>query len=131
MNASNFLENAVLNHFFRNTPSPAPAQVFLALYTSNPMDDNTGMEVAGGAYARQRITFSAPVQSNEKAEVLNSTEIRFPVATAGWGSISHFGIFTAATGGNFLAHGAVPIPREIVSGDEAVFRAGALAVRVG
>jgi len=135
MNASNWLETAVLNHFFRSTATTAPARVYLALYISDPTDADIGTEVQGGGYVRQQITFSAPVQADRpppaqgtRAQIQNTAEVRFPVATANWGNISHFGIRTAATGGNLLAHAPVPTPRQIENGDEAVFRVDALAV---
>jgi len=105
------------------------------LYISDPTDANIGTEVQGGGYARRQATFTAPEQvdrpspaTGTRAQISNSAEIRFPVATANWGNISHFGIMTAATGGNLLAHGAVPTPRQIEAGDEAVFRANTLSV---
>ena len=126
--ASNWLEEAVLNHFFRNTPITAPAQIFLALYISDPTDADVGTEINGGGYARRQITFTAPSQVSDRGQITNNAEVRFPVATANWGNISHFGIRTAITGGNLLAYGTVPTPRQIESGDEAVFRANSLTV---
>ena len=127
-NASNFLEKAVLNHFFRNTATPPPARVYLALYISDPTDADIGTEVQGGSYVRRQVTFSEPEQVEGRGQIQNNAEVRFPVATANWGNISHFGIRTAATGGELLAHAAIPIPRHIESGDEAVFRENALTV---
>ena len=126
--ASNWLEHAVLNHFFRNTPATSPANVFVALHTTNPTDADTGIEVTGGAYARRQINFTAPEQTDGRGTISNSAEIRFPIASANWGTITHFSIRTALTGGNMLAHGAVPTARIIETGDEAVFRVGSLVV---
>jgi len=129
MNASRWLAEAALNHFFRNIPTTPPPQVFVGLYISSPTNENIGTEVSGGNYARQRATFTAPVQTEAgKAQIANATEIIFPVATANWGNITHFGILTAATGGQLMAHGAVPVPREILSGDEAVYREESLTI---
>ena len=131
MNASTFLGSAVLNHFFRNQPQTPTAQLFVALYISDPTDDNVGTEIAGGAYVRQQIAFTAPVKpAGEKTQISNSAEIRFPVASADWGTISHFGIITAATGGNLLAHAAVPVPKIIENGDEAKFNVGTLTIKM-
>lgn len=127
-NASNFLEEAALNHFFRNQPQTPAANLFVALYISDPTEEDTGTEIQGGAYEPQPITFSAPVQVDGKARISNNTEIRFPVATSDWGTVSHFGIRTAATGGELLAYAAVPIPKLIELGDEAKFNVGTLTV---
>jgi len=128
MNASNYLEAAILNHFFKNQVQTPSAKVYVALYISDPTDADTGTEITGGGYVRQEITFTNPAQENGKATISNSVEIRFPVATTNWGTVSHFGIRTAATGGNLLAHAAVPIPKLIESGDEAKYNVGSLTI---
>ena len=129
-NASAWLATSLLNHYFRNTPTTPPPQLFLALYISSPTVDDVGTEIQGGGYARQRIAFSAPVRVDENTQISNSAEIRFPVATADWGNISHFAIRTAATGGNMLAFTSVLIPKVIENGDEAKFIVGSINVRI-
>jgi len=108
-NASNWLEEAVLNHFFRNTPATSPAQIFLALYRTNPTDSDTGVEVSGGAYARQQITFAAPVAGSGTLTISNNNSITFPKATADWTAtnetVGFWGVRTAQLGGNLLAYG--------------------------
>jgi len=130
MNASNYLEEAIINHFFRNGNIASPSQHFLALYISEPTDYDTGTEIQGGSYQRQQISFTAPVQSNGKATTQNNAEIRFPVATSNWGTVTHFGVCTAQTGGYLLAYAAVPLPKLIESGDEAKFNVNTLTVTI-
>ncbi len=128
MNASNYLEEAVLNHFFRNGNIPSPSQLYLALYISDPTDSDTGTEIQGGGYQRMPIGFTAPKQTGGKGTIQNNAEIRFPIASANWGTISHFGIRTALTGGELLAYAPVPVPKLIESGDEAKFNVNALTI---
>jgi len=130
MNASTHLEHAILNHFFRNEPVTMPPALFLALYISDPTDDDIGTEIAGGAYARQPITFSAPQQINGRGQIANDTQILFPTATDNWGTVSHWGVRDAATGGNLLTYAPVPTPKLIESGDEAKFNADAITISV-
>ena len=130
MNASDWLEERILNHFFRNTNTPPPTQHFIGLFISNPTDAGTGTEVQGGGYARRAIAFTAPTQVSGRGQISNNAEIRFPIATANWGTVSHFGIFTAATGGNFLAHGPVTVSKLIEAGDEAKFNINTLTISV-
>ena len=90
---------------------------YLALYTTNPTPNDTGAEVAGNAYARQEIEFTAPSAEGGAITIKNAAEIRFPVATGNWGTITHVGIRSAATGGNLIAFGELTNPRSILTGD--------------
>jgi len=121
---SNYLENALINAVLRNTPYTSPSAVYLALYTSDPTDANTGTEVTGGSYQRQQITFGAP----NDGMVSNSNEILFPVATANWGTVTHIGILDAATGGNLLFYGAVTTPKTISTNDQLKINAGDISI---
>ncbi|CAB4141611.1 hypothetical protein UFOVP415_49 [uncultured Caudovirales phage] len=121
---SNFLENALINATLRNTSYTSPAVVYLALYTSDPTDADTGTEVTGNGYARQAITFGAP--SNGVST--NSAAIEFPQATGSWGTVTHVGIRDALTTGNLLFHTPLDASKTIATGD--VFRVaiGSLSV---
>jgi hypothetical protein len=121
MSLSNYLETALLNHAFRGTAYTQPSGLYLALFTSDPGEANTGTEVSGNAYARQ--SFSGSVSGDTFTA---STNIEFPAATASWGTITHVGIFDALTSGNLLASGALTTSRAIGSGD--VFREASLTV---
>ena len=65
--ASNFLEDAVLNYFFRGESVTRNTNVYVALYMTDPTDSDSGTEVNGGAYARQLVSFGAPTQQSEQA----------------------------------------------------------------
>jgi hypothetical protein len=121
---SNYLENALINATLRNTSYTSPTTVYLALYTDNPTDADTGTEVTGNGYARQSITFGAP--SNGVST--NTAAIEFPQATGSWGTVSYVGIRDASTSGNLLYHTALDASKAIATGD--VFRVaiGSLSV---
>jgi hypothetical protein len=110
---SNYLENALINVTLRNTAYTTPTTVYLALYTTDPTDADTGTEVTGGSYARQSITFGAP--SNGVST--NSAAIEFPQCTASWGTVTHVGIRDASTAGNLLYHTPLDASKTIDSGD--------------
>lgn len=111
MPLSNTTAVSVLNDLYRDEA------IYLALYTSNPTGADTGTEVSGGAYARQAITFAAPALDGGKQTVKTSTTITFPVATGDWGTITHIGIRSAATGGSLISFAALDTPRTILAGD--------------
>jgi len=121
---SNYLENALINATLRNTSYTSPTTVYLALYTDNPTDADTGTEVTGNGYERQSITFGAP--SNGVST--NTAAIEFPQATGSWGTVSYVGIRDASTSGNLLYHTALDASKAIATGD--VFRVaiGSLSV---
>jgi len=121
---SNFLENALINATLRNTSYTSPSTVYLALYTDNPTDADTGTEVTGNGYARQSITFGAPSDGAST----NTAAIEFPQATGSWGTVSYIGIRDASTAGNLLYHTALDASKAIATGD--VFRVaiGSLSV---
>jgi hypothetical protein len=121
---SNYLENALINATLRNTSYTSPTTVYLALYTSDPTDADTGTEVTGNAYERQSITFGSP--SNGVST--NTAAIEFPQATGSWGTVAYIGIRDASTSGNLLYHTALDASKAIATGD--VFRVaiGSLSV---
>ncbi len=133
MGKSTYLNDAVLN-WLRGTAFPAvPGTVHFALFTADPTDTGTGAQVAGGAYARVAISaaaasFSAPAADGSGGrQISNAVEITFPTPTANWGTVTHFGVFSAATGGNLLRHGALTTSRNILNGDQSpTFAIGAL-----
>lgn len=121
---SDYLENAILNATLRGQAWTPPATVYLALYTSDPTDTKTGTEVTGGAYARQTIAFNAPLNGAASS----TADVLYPIATAGWGTVTHIGIFDAATGGNLLYHGPLTNTKTIATDDQLKLAAGDITV---
>jgi hypothetical protein len=113
---SNYLENALINGTLRGTTYTAPTTTYLALYTTDPTDADTGTEVTGGSYARQSITMGAP--SNGVST--NSAAIEYPQCTLTWGTVTHVGIRDALTSGNLLYHTPLDTSKTISTGD--IFR---------
>jgi len=113
---SNYLENALINVTLRATAFTAPTTVYVALYTTDPTDADTGTECSGTSYARQSVTFGAP--SNGVST--NSAAVEFPQAGGSWGTITHIGIRDALTTGNLLYHTPLDASKTIATGD--VFR---------
>lgn len=93
----------------------------LALYTASPTALDVASETDFGAYARQPITFAAPVQVSDGVTMSNDTLITFPQATSdGTLPVSHWAVRTV--GGSMVAHGTiselgVPSSRVVRSGD--------------
>ena len=115
MSFSNDFETRVLNYVFTTSSVTRPTTWRVALYTSAPSDTGGGTEVSGGGYARQAVTFSV---SGDTAS--NTAALEYATATAAYGTVSHVGVFDAATGGNLIAYAALATSKAIATGD--VFR---------
>jgi len=133
---SDYLENAVLNTWFRNGTYPTPGtNIYFALHTADPLDAGTGTEVSGGSYARVAVArnvttnFAAPSDVAGAQQTQNSNAITFPAPTANWGTVTHVGIWDASTAGNLLYSAALTTSRTINNGDGAPsFAAGAITI---
>lgn len=100
---TDYLENAVLNHVFRNIALTSPTTVYAAIFTVTPSDAGGGTEVTGGGYARQTVTFGAP----SGGAISNTNVVNFTASGAGYGTVVAGAIFDALTGGNMLAWGPI------------------------
>ena len=110
---SDYLENEILDHILSVGSYTMPSAVYVGLSTGSFGDDNSGTELTGNNYSRVAATFSAAASGTTS----NSAAIEFAAATGTWGSISHFGIFDAASSGNLLIHGAFSSAKTIENGD--------------
>ena len=121
---SNYLENALINVTLRATSYTAPTTVYVALYTNDPTDADTGTEVTGGSYARTAVTFAAP----SGGVTTNSADVTFPTCTLAWGTVTHIGIRDALTAGNLLYHTPLDASKTIDLGDIFKITTGNLSV---
>ena len=97
---------------------------WLALYTTSPnAADVGGVEVTGGSYARQAITFGAPNLTT--GVMTNTNAISFANLPAA--AIKYYGIRTAATGGTLKSYGTIS-SISTVSGDEIQVAVGGITI---
>lgn len=135
---SDYLEGQIRAHIFRTASFTKPTVLAIALCTAAPVDADTGAltgkEAANaGAYARQTLN---PLDANWTAPdgtgglTDNASAITFPVATANWGTITHFAICDSATygAGNLLFHGALTASKVVNTNDQIKFNIGDLDV---
>ncbi len=131
---SDYLENALLGHLFKGVAYAAPANVYVGLSTAAGSDAAVGAEVAGGGYARAAIacagaSWTGPSGGN--GTVANAAEVAFPVPSANWGSVTHWFVADAPTGGNVLFHAPLTAAKTINAGDAAPkFDVGALTIQI-
>lgn len=133
MPKSNFLRNEVLAAKLGTGTFAEPATVYVALYTSDPTQADTGTEVTGGGYARVATATDGTTWSAVDADTWdNDVEIAFPESTGAWSSsasITHVGIRDASTAGNLLWYGTLGTARTVTAAGVTLrFAAGAITI---
>jgi len=123
---SNYAEKLLLDWAMTTGSATRPTAWFLALYTAAPSDSGGGTEVSTGGYARQAIAFNAAATPAGTTE--NTSAVTFTASGAGYGTVTHIGIFDASTSGNLLWHGAMTASRTVNDGDTLTFASGAVAL---
>lgn len=124
MSASNYLENKVLDHVLGSSAYTQPSALYVALSTGSFADDNSGTELSGNGYTRKVVTFGTA----SGGSISSNSNVEFDTATGDQGTISHFGIFDASSGGNLLYHGAFSTSKVISTGDVLKIASGSLTV---
>ena len=102
---TDFAELELLDHIFENGAYSPQATMYMALFTSDPGEGGSvSGEPSGNGYARTAITFAAATARR----VTQTGIVTFPqVVTASWGTLTHWAIMDASSGGNMLAYGAL------------------------
>ncbi len=127
---SNYLEAMIVNSSLRGVAFTEPAALYMALFTADPTDDGNANECAYTGYARQDVTglWSAPSGADNATQ--NSAQIQFPVnGDVVDVTVTHFGIFDAASDGNCLYTGTLITAKTVQPGDQLAFAAAAVTIK--
>lgn len=96
----------------------------VSAHTGDPGNDGAS-EVAGGSYARVDLSDYTITPGNPSVAT-NDNIVEFATATANWGTITHFGLWTS--GGTFLG-GKILTASKLINTDYVLrFPAGAIQV---
>jgi hypothetical protein len=117
-----YMETNLINATLRHITYTSVTPIYIALYASDARLG--GLEVTGGSYARQVITFIAPTLGVTS----NAANVNFPISTAPWGGVTFFGICDALTGGNLLYTGALTTARTLITGDSVSVPIGNISI---
>lgn len=138
--ASNYLENMTVNALLRGGTFTAPANIYVALHTASPGESSGANEVttvawpsyvrldsaAGGALSD---AWSDP--SLDDGVSKNQIQLLYPLYNGLSNmNITHFSLWDAATGGNYLIGAALSTVRTIQPSDVLVIDIEKLTVRV-
>jgi len=128
MPKSNTAKQMTLNFLTRNQSVTQPSQLYLALYSTNPTDADSGTEVSYSGYQRQAVVFSSPQLTSGTATVQNSSTIQFAVVPAASGSIAYAGLKTALNGGDLIYYGSLAATYQLNQGVQPIVPIGGLIV---
>lgn len=120
-------EKKVLDHI-TGKATFAAVTAYIGLSTADPLDDESGLvEPVEMGYARvvtDAADWNAAIEG-DPSSISNALDITFSEASGDWGTITHFALFSAATGADvMLAHGLLTTPKHIESGEIAKFAGG-------
>ena len=119
---SDHAEELLLNWLMTTGTATRPTNWYVALFTLAPSDSGGGTEVSGSGYARQSVTFAAA--SSPGGTTSNTGAVSFTASGGSFSTVTHIGIFDAASGGNLLWHGAMTASKTIADGDTLEFSIG-------
>lgn len=130
MSLTNTYENTALDTLVRGSAWTPPTH--LALFTADPGETGSLVsEVSGGSYARVAIgTPSTFWSAASGGATSNAAVIDWAKATAPWGTITHVGLMTAASGGACIARAALGASKTIDTNDIFRVEAGQLVVNL-
>jgi len=124
---TDYWEDKILDHIF-GKGNYTPPTIFVGLSTADPLDDASGLsEPDGNGYLRVQ-TAASDWNVASSGFLDNANDITFAQSSGDWGTITHFALFDASTGGNMLAHGALSQSRTIGSSEIPRFEAGELDI---
>lgn len=123
--ATDYLENKLADHIYRNTPYTSPLKTYVALHTADPGETGALNEVATAVwstYARQdaakggaqNTAWTAPANGVCK----NSLQLLYAMYNGAAAlTVTHFSIWDAETAGNALVYAPLASARTINPGD--------------
>lgn len=137
---SDYLENKLIDQLFRGQAAPTTTNLYVALLTAAPSDSGGGTEVTGNNYSRVTVASSlanwagtqgagtTTASTGTGGVTSNNGAITFPTPSGTWGTVTHFGIYDAASAGNLLFYGTLTIAKTINQSDTVTFPAGSLTI---
>lgn len=107
-------------------PSAVPGNFYVALYSTDPTDADTGTELTYTGYARVAVVRSAVGFTQSGNSITNALQVLFPLNSGTSQTATHFAYRTAASGGDMIRKGTVSPSVTINNGDTPKFEIGDL-----
>lgn len=128
-------EQKMLDHWTGKTAYTPPTW-YCAVSTTTPTETGTTFtEPSAGAYARKALTAATwtAATGGDPSSTSYGAQITFNQATGGWGTLTHFGLFSVLTLGTGLPlfWGTLTQAKAVQTNDSASFAANTLLVKLG
>jgi hypothetical protein len=136
---SQYLASQVLSWVKGTTFASALSNVYVSIHTGDPGTAGTSNDVTStvtGSANRTAVSSAAfssvAAASGGGFEITNTGTVQITTSAVNGSpqTLTHFGIWNAATAGNFLASGSLTSSVSVQSGDTVQFNIGAMAIRV-
>ena len=122
--ASNYLEGKLIESVLRGVSYTPPTTIYVSLHTASPGETGANEMTTGAfpAYVRKDAANGGAVGDGWTAQVdgvcKNALQLIFPVHNgAAPVTITHYGLWDAPTGGNYLMGAALASSRTLNPGD--------------
>lgn len=120
MFADNFINTAAERVF-------KTGSIYVGLSTTTPSSNGSNIsEPTSSSYTRQLMSMGNPVDGS----ISNSAQVEFETGSGAWGTITHYVLYDAVTGGNFIACEKVTSQPSLVEGSSLIFRIGAIKLSI-
>ena len=128
---SDYQEKRTLDNVFGAVAATPAATYFISLHTGAPGQTGINEIASANAYARVSVTNNAtnfPASAGSPASKSNGAVISFPTPSGSWGTATSFGIWDAATVGNYVGGAALTSSQAIGLNNTVSFAIGALTI---
>lgn len=103
------VKTRILNDLYKAVPLALYPTLYASYHTASGSDAAMGAEVSAGGYSRLAVANNfasfSPATGGQKA---NAALWQWPLSTASQGTVVEVGLWSASSGGEFIARGTVP-----------------------
>lgn len=121
---SYYLSNKLLEGTVKATTYTAPANVYMALFSTTCNVSAAGTEITGNGYARQLVSFGTA----NNASIASSANVNFSATGNSWPAAVSVGIMDASTSGNLMYF--TNLNKVVAAGDTLTFENGSVTITI-
>ena len=132
---SQYLADVQLNWLRGTSYASAPStNLYISLHSADPgingLNSDVTVTLAGSRGTLPIANLTAPAASPSGGrQVSNSASVSLSNSAQGAATVTYYGIWDAASGGNFLTYGLLTQPVNVLVGDIIEFPVGQLVIR--